>query len=366
MRARSVAHVPDQHAVPAPDAARGGRRRRSSSATATRSASSGAGCAACRIAARSSTRRWRCSTSLGLGRDSGTRRPTRWPTAGSASSRSRSRSPRSRACCCSTSRRPASREGESDELFAVLDTLPADVAILLIEHDMSLVFRFAEAHHRAGRRRGARDRHARRDRGGPARARGLSRPGPALMADAAARRRRAARRLRRRDRRRRLLVRGGAGRRARAARSQRRRQDDAAGDADGPRARAAAAACVAGRDLARMRASERARAGIGWVPQEREVFPSLTVEENLTVTALPGPWSLDAGLRAVPAAGRATPQLRQPAVRRRAADARDGPRADAEPEAAAARRAARRTRAGHRRRAVRGDLGDGRRARGRR
>ena len=34
-------------------------------------------------------------------------------------------------------------EGESDELFAVLDTLPADVAILLIEHDMSLVFRFA-------------------------------------------------------------------------------------------------------------------------------------------------------------------------------------------------------------------------------
>ena len=34
-------------------------------------------------------------------------------------------------------------EGESDELFAVLDTLPAHVAILLIEHDMSLVFRFA-------------------------------------------------------------------------------------------------------------------------------------------------------------------------------------------------------------------------------
>ena len=47
-----------------------------------------------------------------------------------------------------------------------------------------------------------------------------------------------------------------------------------------------------GRDLLRMRASDRARAGIGWVPQEREVFPSLTVEENLTVTALPGPWTL--------------------------------------------------------------------------
>ncbi len=47
-----------------------------------------------------------------------------------------------------------------------------------------------------------------------------------------------------------------------------------------------------GRDLVRMRASDRARAGIGWVPQEREVFPSLTVEENLTVTALSGPWTL--------------------------------------------------------------------------
>ena len=35
-------------------------------------------------------------------------------------------------------------EGESDELFAVLDRLPAAVAILLIEHDMSLVFRFAK------------------------------------------------------------------------------------------------------------------------------------------------------------------------------------------------------------------------------
>jgi branched-chain amino acid transport system ATP-binding protein len=48
-----------------------------------------------------------------------------------------------------------------------------------------------------------------------------------------------------------------------------------------------------GRDLARMRASERARAGIGWVPQERDVFPSLSVHENLTVTALPGPWSIE-------------------------------------------------------------------------
>jgi len=36
----------------------------------------------------------------------------------------------------------------------------------------------------------------------------------------------------------------------------------------------------------------RARAGLGWVAQEREIFPSLTVEENLTVAARPGRWSL--------------------------------------------------------------------------
>ena len=46
------------------------------------------------------------------------------------------------------------------------------------------------------------------------------------------------------------------------------------------------------RDLVRMHPSDRARAGLAWVPQEREVFPSLTVEENLTVTALPGAWTL--------------------------------------------------------------------------
>jgi branched-chain amino acid transport system ATP-binding protein len=37
----------------------------------------------------------------------------------------------------------------------------------------------------------------------------------------------------------------------------------------------------------------RARLGLGYVPQEREIFPSLTVEENLAVSALPGGWSVD-------------------------------------------------------------------------
>jgi branched-chain amino acid transport system ATP-binding protein len=37
----------------------------------------------------------------------------------------------------------------------------------------------------------------------------------------------------------------------------------------------------------------RARMGLGYVPQEREIFPSLTVEENLAVAALPGGWTID-------------------------------------------------------------------------
>ena len=43
-----------------------------------------------------------------------------------------------------------------------------------------------------------------------------------------------------------------------------------------------------GRDVTRMSAHLRARLGFGWVPQERDIFPSLSVEENLTVVARPG------------------------------------------------------------------------------
>ncbi len=48
--------------------------------------------------------------------------------------------------------------GESAEILDTLAALPADVSVLLIEHDMDLVFRFAHAHHGAGQRRGARRR----------------------------------------------------------------------------------------------------------------------------------------------------------------------------------------------------------------
>ena len=47
-----------------------------------------------------------------------------------------------------------------------------------------------------------------------------------------------------------------------------------------------------GNDIARVPTYRRAHAGLGWVPQERLMFPSLTVEEHLTVVARPGPWNL--------------------------------------------------------------------------
>jgi len=48
-----------------------------------------------------------------------------------------------------------------------------------------------------------------------------------------------------------------------------------------------------GGDITRLAPYKRARAGIGWVAQEREIFPSLTVAENLTVTARPGHWNIE-------------------------------------------------------------------------
>jgi len=49
-----------------------------------------------------------------------------------------------------------------------------------------------------------------------------------------------------------------------------------------------------GKDITALAPEQRAAAGIGWVPQERGIFRSLTVEENITAVARPGRWSLDA------------------------------------------------------------------------
>jgi branched-chain amino acid transport system ATP-binding protein len=50
---------------------------------------------------------------------------------------------------------------------------------------------------------------------------------------------------------------------------------------------------LAGRDITRLPPEQRALAGVGWVPQERNIFKSLTVHENLTAVALPGRWTPD-------------------------------------------------------------------------
>ncbi len=55
-----------------------------------------------------------------------------------------------------------------------------------------------------------------------------------------------------------------------------------------------------GADLAALPTHRRARAGLGWVPQERLTFPSLTVEEHLAAVARPGPWTAKRVYRTFP------------------------------------------------------------------
>jgi branched-chain amino acid transport system ATP-binding protein len=50
---------------------------------------------------------------------------------------------------------------------------------------------------------------------------------------------------------------------------------------------------LAGREIQTLPPYQRAAAGIGWVPQERNIFKSLTVDENLSAVARPGPWTLE-------------------------------------------------------------------------
>jgi branched-chain amino acid transport system ATP-binding protein len=62
---------------------------------------------------------------------------------------------------------------------------------------------------------------------------------------------------------------------------------------------------IGGRDLSRARPHEVARAGIGYVPEGRGVFPNLSVRENLVMAARPGrdgrhEWTLDRVLQTFP------------------------------------------------------------------
>jgi branched-chain amino acid transport system ATP-binding protein len=58
---------------------------------------------------------------------------------------------------------------------------------------------------------------------------------------------------------------------------------------------------LAGRDIARSPPWRRARAGLGFVPQEREIFPSLSVREHLRIAARPGPWTIERAYQTFPA-----------------------------------------------------------------
>jgi branched-chain amino acid transport system ATP-binding protein len=49
--------------------------------------------------------------------------------------------------------------------------------------------------------------------------------------------------------------------------------------------------CLNGTDITTAKAYRRARCGLGFVPQEREIFASLTLHEHLKVAARPGPWT---------------------------------------------------------------------------
>jgi branched-chain amino acid transport system ATP-binding protein len=51
--------------------------------------------------------------------------------------------------------------------------------------------------------------------------------------------------------------------------------------------------CLAGRDIGALTPQARARSGLALVPQERQIFRSLTVDENLRVAAQPGAWTVE-------------------------------------------------------------------------
>ena len=61
----------------------------------------------------------------------------------------------------------------------------------------------------------------------------------------------------------------------------------------GVTARHAGRIMLGGADITSLPPHVRALRGIGWAPQERNIFRSLTVEENLTAIATRGPWSVD-------------------------------------------------------------------------
>ena len=118
-------------------------------------------------------------------------------------------------------------------------------------------------------------------------------------------------------------------------RPERHGQDDALRLDHGARARATGSIRFRA-GAPRPRSCKIAGLGIGYVPQGRRLFPSLSVDEHLPDARAERRGEAvdpDARLRALPASRRAEAERRRAALRRRAADARDRPRAPDEPRA---------------------------------
>ena len=103
---------------------------------------------------------------------------------------------------------------------------------------------------------------------------------------------------------------------------------------------------LGGTSIVRMPIYARALAGLGYVPQEREIFPSLSVRENLEIAARPGDWTEARVFELFPRLQERLDQHGQPALRRRAADALDRAGAADQSVGAADGRADRGARAG--------------------
>ena len=266
------------------------------------------------------------------------------PAAGRVRAGARPRGPR---CCCSTSPQPACPRPRATSSSTRSRRCPATIAVLIIEHDMDLVFRFAHADHGDGSGAILAEGRPRRSPPTCACARSIS-AGRAMAEPALELQRLTAgygdtivlegltlalgqgESLE-------LLGRNGVGKTTLIAtimghttctrgsdplrRPRHRPLAALAAGARGPRLRAAAA-----RDL-----------------------PLAQVHEHLRIAARPGRLDDRAGLPAFPALAERRQPPRPRALRRRAADAGDRPRAGRQPPPAAAGRADRGPRADHRR-----------------
>ena len=181
-------------------------------------------------------------------------------------------------------------EGERHDILRAVAALPREVTVLLIEHDMDLVFSFAD---RISVLVGgallvegppaevARDPGSRRSIWARA-------PMADLLGD-----RQPPRRIWRGRGAARPVAAAGGGPGAGTARRNGTGKTTLINSIVGVTRRFGGTIAVAGRDLTPMRPDQRARAGIGWVPQERNIFRSLTVEENMTAVAQPGFWTVE-------------------------------------------------------------------------